>query len=57
MRLYLFLRSIVWTSVISVLLALASIISALASAATPIPFALGLASITFAILAPRRNEY
>lgn len=57
MKLYLFLRSIVWTSVISVLLALASIISALASAATPVAFSLGLASITFAILAPRKGEY
>lgn len=57
MRLYLFLRSIVWTSVISAALALASIISALASATTPVAFSLGLASITFAILSPRRNEY
>lgn len=57
MRLYLFLRSIIWTSVLSVTLALASIISALASAATPIAFSLGLASITFAILSPRRSDY
>jgi uncharacterized membrane protein len=57
MKLYLFLRSIIWTSVISIALALASIISAFAPASTPLTFALGLASITFAILAPRRNEY
>lgn len=57
MKLYLFLRSIIWTSVLSVTLALASIISALASAATPVAFSLGLASITFAVLAPRRGEY
>jgi hypothetical protein len=56
MRLYLFLRSIVWTSVLALLLGLASIISAFASAPT-LTLALGLASITFAILSPRKGDY
>lgn len=57
MKLYLFLRSIVWTSVLSIVLGLASIISAFAPASTPLTFALGLASISLAILSPRRGEY
>jgi hypothetical protein len=56
MKLYLFLRSIIWTSVLSLLFALASIISAFASAPT-LTLALGLASITLAILSPRKSEY
>lgn len=55
MRLYLFLRSIIWTSVLSVTLALASIISAFA--APSLTLALGLASISLAVLSPRKSEY
>ena len=55
MRLYLFLRSIIWTSVLSLVLALASIISAFA--APSLTLALGLASITFAVLSPRKSDY
>lgn len=55
MKLYLFLRSIMWTSVISLVFALASIISAFV--APYLTLALGLASITFAVLSPRRSDY
>ena len=52
MRLFLFLRSIVWTAVLAVVLAPLSILLALLSPSTltPLPLVTGLASITFAIL-------
>ena len=55
MKLYLFLRSIVWTSVLSVLFAIASVISAFV--APYLTLALGLASVSFAVLSPRRSDY
>ena len=55
MKLYLFLRSIVWTSVFSVLAAVLTVISAFTSPALSIP--LGLISISLAILSPRRSDY
>lgn len=57
MKLYLFLRSIIWTSVISALFAGASIIFAIALPDSSLPVPLGLASIAFAILSPRRTDY
>jgi len=57
MRLYLFLRSIIWTSVFSVLSAVASLIAAFITPSPSIPLALGLLAVSLAILSPRRNEY
>jgi hypothetical protein len=55
MRFYLFLRSIIWTSVLAVAFAIASVISAFI--APYLTLALGLASVTFAVLSPRRSDY
>jgi len=56
MKLYLFLRSIIWTSVISVIAAIAAVITAFINAQLPIPLTLALTSITFALLSPRSAE-
>jgi len=52
-KLYLFLRSIVWTSVFSILALVASIILALASAPLEIVLALGISSVALAILSTK----
>jgi len=57
MRLYLFLRSIVWTSVLAVAASIASLIAAFIAAPLTLTVPLGLAAITLAILSPRRNGY
>jgi len=54
-KLYLFLRSIVWTSVLSVASAIGSLVSAFTISELSIP--LGLIAVTFAILSPRKSEY
>jgi hypothetical protein len=54
-RIYLFLRSIVWTSVLSVVSIVASLISAFI--APNLSLAFGLASIALATLSPRRSDY
>jgi hypothetical protein len=57
MKFYLFLRSIIWTSVLAILLVIASIVALIISP-TPTPsIALGLAALTLATLAPRRSDY
>lgn len=53
MKLYLFLRSIIWTSVLSVIAAVAALITAFTN--LPLATPLGLVAITFALLAPRRE--
>jgi hypothetical protein len=54
-KLYLFLRSIVWTSVLAVVSAVSSVVAAFTYPDLAIPF--GLVAITMAILSPRKNEY
>ena len=57
MKLYLFLRSIIWTSVLSVVAAVASLITAAIPATQQgLPIPLALISISLAILAPRNNS-
>jgi hypothetical protein len=57
MKFYLFLRSIIWTSVLAILLVIASIVALIISP-TPTPsITLGLAALTLATLAPRRSDY
>jgi hypothetical protein len=57
MKLYLFLRSIIWTSVLSVVAAVASLITATIPATQQgLPIPLALISISLAILAPRNNS-
>ena len=53
MKLYLFLRSLVWTAILSVASAIASLITAFINPDIAIP--LGLIAIAFAALAPRRE--
>ena len=53
MKLYLFLRSLVWTAIFSVVSAIASLITAFTNPDLAVPF--GLAAIAFAALAPRRE--
>ena len=53
MKLYLFLRSIIWTSVFSVLLLVASLVSAFLDSNLAVP--LGLGSIALAVLSSKRN--
>lgn len=52
MKLYLFLRSIIWTSVLSVAASIASLITAFISPNLSIPLA--LIAISLAVLSPRR---
>ena len=53
MKIYLFLRSIVWTSVLAIAASIASLIAAFIAAPLTISIPLGLAAITLAILSPR----
>lgn len=55
MKLILFLRSIVWTSVLSLLLIVASTISALLSAPLTLTLPLGLAAIASAVLSTQAD--
>ena len=55
MRIYLFLRSIIWTSVLSVVSIVASLISAFIAPDFAVPF--GLAAVALASLSPRRSDY
>jgi hypothetical protein len=52
-KLYLFLRSIVWTSVISVITSALALITAFTAPGLAIP--LGLISIALAVLTPKRD--
>lgn len=54
MKLYLFLRSIIWTSVLSVVLSVATLVTAFIAPTVAIP--LGLVAVTFATLSPRRVD-
>jgi hydrogenase-4 membrane subunit HyfE len=55
MKLYLFLRSLIWTSIFSVIAAIAALITAFISTSPNLPISLGLGSIALAILSPRRE--
>jgi hypothetical protein len=55
MKLYLFLRSIVWTSVLALAACIASLIAAFIAAPLTLTIPLGLAAITLAILSPRSD--
>lgn len=57
MKLYLFLRSIIWTSVLSISSAIAALIAAFIATNPALPTTLGLIAVTLAILSPRRNGY
>lgn len=54
MKLYLFLRSIVWTAVISVAFSIAAVITAFTAPALATPFA--LVAIALGVLSPRRVD-
>ena len=54
MKLYLFLRSLIWTSILSVVFIVATLISAFV--APDLVTAFGLSAIAFAVLTPR-GEY
>lgn len=53
MKLYLFLRSIVWTSVLSTIFIVAAIVSAFIGASTQAVLALSSAAVAFAVLGLR----
>lgn len=53
MKLYLFLRSIVWTSILSVSAAVAALITAFTTTDLTITIAFGFTAITLAVLAPK----
>jgi hypothetical protein len=55
MKLYLFLRSIVWTSVLAIVASIASLIAAFIAAPLTLTIPLGLVAITLAILSPRSD--
>lgn len=55
MKLYLFLRSIIWTSVFAVAAAIGSLVTAFTYPDLAVPF--GLVAIALAILSPRKSEY
>jgi hypothetical protein len=57
MKLYLFLRSIVWTSVLAIAASAASLIAAFIAAPLTLTIPLGLTAITLAVLSPRRDGY
>lgn len=52
MKLYLFLRSIIWTSVLAVVASIAALIAAFVSSDLATPLA--LVAIALAVLSPRR---
>jgi len=55
MKLYIFLRSIVWTSVLAIAASIASLIAAFIAAPLTLTLPLGLAAVTLAILSPRSD--
>ena len=55
MKLYLFLRSIVWTSVLAIAASASALIAAFIAAPLTLTVPLGLAAITLAILSPRSD--
>lgn len=55
MKLYLFLRSIIWTSVLSASAIIATLIAAFTVPGMVLPF--GLASIALAVLSSQRSNY
>lgn len=55
MKLYLFLRSLVWTSIISTASALLALISSVLRADLTLVVAFATLAITFAILSPRKD--
>ena len=55
MKLYLFLRSIVWTSVLALTVSIAALVAAFVAAPLTLTIPLGLAAITLAILSPRSD--
>lgn len=54
MKLYLFLRSLVWTAILSVAFVIAMLVAAFAAPDLVPPF--GLSALAFAILTPRRER-
>ena len=55
MKLYLFLRSLVWTSILALAASIASLVAAFVAAPLTLTLPLGLAAITLAILSPRSD--
>jgi hypothetical protein len=55
MKLYLFLRSIVWSSVLALAVSVAALVAAFVAAPLTLTIPLGLAAITLAILSPRSD--
>jgi hypothetical protein len=55
MKLYLFLRSIVWTSVLALTVSIAALVAAFVAAPLTLTIPLGLAAIALAILSPRSD--
>jgi hypothetical protein len=55
MKLYLFLRSIIWTSVLAIAASIASLIAAFIAAPLTLTVPLGLAAVTLALLSPRSD--
>lgn len=53
MKLYLFLRSLIWTAILSVALIIATLIAAFTNPDLVLPF--GLTAIAFAVLTPKRD--
>ena len=56
MKLYLFLRSLIWTSILSVSAAIASVVSAFIQPESQVAIPLGLASVALAVLSPRATR-
>lgn len=56
MKLYLFLRSLVWTSIFSASLTIAALIVAFITRDLALSVPLGLAALTFATLTPRSSS-
>lgn len=54
MKLYLFLRSLVWTAILSVAFVIATLVAAFTNPDFVAPF--GLSALTFAILTPKKSE-
>jgi len=54
MKLYLFLRSLVWTAILSVAFIVATLIAAFTNPDLVSPF--GMAAIAFAVLTPSKSE-
>lgn len=53
MKLYLFLRSLIWTAILSVAFIIATLIAAFTNPDLVTPF--GLTAIAFAVLTPKRD--